>query len=416
MQLLVSLGALVLTLAGMGWWTRTRDARVARALTDRQYARLRALLGNPAVPFEDVVLPGTPEVRLEERIGGGWSFVARWPATLPMAPRDPARRAWTPEEPLFATTCGTVTPAALRAAADRRAVFAVDALRVPWTDPAEEPAQVVDALRTLWHRVVSPSVDDLAEGARRNGALRAPNLRALADRDRDRARAVARTITPADGTWLFPSALELARDTDALTGWVRAVGEEPWVRVAAVRVLGGATEPEALLPLARTCRALPETATAFADSVAAHRTPARDAAVVGLVTRELSEWPEAAATRLARLALAAAPTDERVLLAVVRDGSEAAREALAALAAHGTVAVVPVLRGLVEAGVATRGEVEPVILAIQGRAAGTRGGLALATHEGGRLSEVGAGGELSEAAGGPEARADAPRGPPDTGS
>jgi hypothetical protein len=366
------------------------------SVPDQLYARLRSHLGDPRVPFAGVVLPGDPEVRLEERVDGAWLFVARWPAEVPMAPRDPLRAAWTPNEALFSPSCGTVTPQALEHARALYAVFAIDALRVPWADPDQDPGVVVAQLRGLWHQVVNPAVEALAEGVVWNGALRAANLRALAVRDRERAREVARAVLPEDGVWLFSVALAVAGDVDDLVARVRGTGET-WMRVASVRALGELTEPDALLPLVGLCSASPETAVAFAESVATHRTPARDRFVRQVALGSLRDWPEPAARRLALAAFAASPRDEEVLAALLRAPGESVGKALAALAAHGTVASVPALRACIASGAARGDLVEPVILAIQARASGARGGLAVAEVTGGALSEVADGGRLAEA-------------------
>lgn len=392
-DVLLLVGALAVTLAGLrGWWWLSRGD--ALSIEERLYQRLQAFLQRPNEPFAAVVLPGDPDVHLEERVGGGWLFVARWPRELPMAPRNPTRRAWTPSEELFAITCGTVTPAALEEARGVGAVFAIDALRVPWSDPDEDPALVVARLRQLWRRLVAPTAEDLAHAVGRNGALRPANLRALASVDRERARALARKLRPTDGVWLFTVALAVAGDVDPLVALVRGQGE-PWIRAAAVRALGEITTSEALLPLAAACRGLPETAAAFAESVATHRTAERDAFAVQ-AARSLDDWPEAAARKLALVALAAAPRDEALLTALLGAAGEVVERALTALAAHGTVAAVPALWARVHSGALRPAVVEPVVLAIQSRATGDRGGLSVAEAAGGAVSVAGGDGRLAE--------------------
>lgn len=392
-DVLLLVGALAVTLAGLrGWWWLSRGDGLS--VEERLYQRLQAFLRRTNQPFAEVVLPGDPEVRLEERVGGGWLFVARWPRELPMAPRNPERRAWTPSEELFAVNCGTVTPWALEEARGLGAVFAIDALRVPWSDPDEDPAHVVGRLRQLWRRIVEPAVEDLAHGVGHNGALRPANLRTLARRDRERARALARGVRPGDGVWLFTEALAVAGDVDDLLARVRGRGE-PWIRAAAVRALAEITTPDELLPLATVCSALPETAVAFAEGVATHRTPERDAFVLGAV-RSLDAWPEPAARRLALAALAVAPRDEAVLTSLLRAPGEVVERALAALAVHGTVAAVPILRARVSTGALRASAVEPVVSAIQARATGDRGGLSVAVAAGGAVSVADGGGRLAD--------------------
>lgn len=356
--------------------------RRAAALLDR----LERAAGDPRVPLAHHVFPGSPPVTLEETSSGTWIFVARWPTDVPIRPQRAGTDLWAPLPERFRDDCGTVTPAGLREAAAAKAVVSVDGVRVHWRDPTVDPVEVVAAVRFACRALSDPSPEDLEEGVRRGAErLRGANLRELARRDPDRARALAAAIDAAWGPSAHAAAAELRRDFATLG----ALLPDPRSRPHALGALARFREhPDPLVGVAESCRTDEAVAADFARAVQAHPTPERVAFARELVVGgAIAAWPPRAAHLLATFLGSQWVLDEPALLALLAFPDRRA-SALERLAEVGSVAAVPVLRARVAAGSLPGDATERVIAAIQARASGARGDLAIAQGTAGALSET----------------------------
>jgi hypothetical protein len=373
----------VIGLALLAWRTAAIQRTDHLPLMDR----VHQLLGRPLGPLTDQTVPGSPPLRLEEWPDGSWSFVAPWPDGVRMTCAREGTADWFPDPALIGADSETVTTAGLDAARAADATLAVDGLRYHFRDPRVNLPGALAQLRAAWAALARPTRDQLAASVAQGPAhLRGGNLRALAARHPSEAARVAATVGEGHGPSAWVAALELRRDVARLQAEVERHPNRPDDALAALARVPAA--PDGLLALAETCRRSSR-ASAFADQLVAHPTAERVAFVRALVVSgDLGQWPARVVARLSAWLVRREDLDEVALVELLRAPEPTRSRAADRLAARGSVAVVPRLRALADQGLVPDEVARTAILAIQARATGASGGLAVAEASGGDLSEV----------------------------
>jgi hypothetical protein len=254
------------------------------------------------------------------------------------------------------------------------------------------PIDAVRELHELLERPPLEAVEETALAAAWEPRQLAASLGWLAAHDRPRAERLARAMTPGAPP---RSRIELAavlRDGDALVAVaLTAVGSGDHVVAweAARRLAHLPGEVDAALGAAAVLTPHEVTAGGLLRGLAEARTDARDAWLGAEVRAGLARWADGQRGRAAATWASWSVDEEPIAALLGCPWPEARTAAVEALRAWGTVRAVPWLREAQRLGAVPGALVDRAVAAIQERAGGVPGGLALAdlADDRGHLSE-----------------------------